>query len=130
MSANPVGLVPVQMLDGVGACLLGVAVPGLVARLLDGTGRVNAGLGAVMTFQVIGAALSPTLGGFVAERLGYSASFVVLGIVAFAALVLWVVTRPLNAASCGGAVGRGRAATSGLITSQASSAGCVPRHCR
>jgi MFS family permease len=44
------GLVPVQMLDGVGAGLLGVAVPGLVARILSGTGHVNAGLGAVHGF--------------------------------------------------------------------------------
>ena len=43
------GLAPVQVLDGLGAGLLGVAVPGLVARILAGTGHINAGLGAVMT---------------------------------------------------------------------------------
>jgi predicted MFS family arabinose efflux permease len=93
---GPIGLVPVQVLDGVGAGLLGVAVPGLVARILSGTGHVNAGLGAVMTMQGIGAALSPTLGGLVAERLGYAAAFAVLGAVALVALVLWTVTRPLT----------------------------------
>ena len=36
---GPIGLVPVQMLDGVGAGLLGVAVPGLTARILAGTGQ-------------------------------------------------------------------------------------------
>ena len=41
-----------------------------VARILSGTGHVNAGLGAVMTIQGIGAALSPALGGYIAERLG------------------------------------------------------------
>jgi MFS family permease len=91
------GLVPVQMLDGVGAGLTGVAVPGLVARILSGTGHVNAGLGAVMTMQGVGAALSPALGGYVAEKLGYSSSFFVLGAVALVALVLWIVTRPLTA---------------------------------
>ena len=70
---------------------------GLVARILSGTGHVNAGLGAVMTIQGIGAALSPTLGGYVAEKLGYSASFLVLGAVALVALVLWIVTRPITA---------------------------------
>jgi hypothetical protein len=39
--------------------MLSVAVPGLVARLLDGTGRINVGQGAVMTAQGIGASLSP-----------------------------------------------------------------------
>ncbi len=94
---GPIGLVPVQMLDGVGAGLLGVAVPGLVARILSGTGHVNAGLGAVMTMQGVGAALSPALGGYVAEKLGYASSFLVLGAVALVALVLWTVTRPITA---------------------------------
>jgi MFS family permease len=94
---GPIGLVPVQVLDGVGAGLLGVAVPGLVARILAGTGHVNAGLGTVMTMQGIGAALSPALGGFVAEKLGYAASFMVLGAVALVALVLWLATRRMTA---------------------------------
>jgi hypothetical protein len=94
---GPIGIVPVQVLDGVGAGLLGVAVPGLVARILAGTGHVNAGLGAVMTMQGVGAALSPTLGGYVAEKLGYPASFMVLGAVAVVALMLWVVARPMTA---------------------------------
>jgi MFS family permease len=98
---GPFGLVPVQVLDGVGAGLLGVAVPGLVARILAGTGHVNAGLGAVMTLHGLGAALSPALGGVVAERLGYAAAFLVLGVVALFALLLWVVTRPVTADACG-----------------------------
>ncbi|WP_371347361.1 MFS transporter [Ancylobacter sp. IITR112] len=75
-------LVPVQVLDGVGAGLLGVATPGLVARLLAGSGRFNLGLGFAMTAQGIGAALSTLLGGVVAQRLGYPAAFLVLGGVA------------------------------------------------
>jgi MFS family permease len=98
---GPIGLVPVQVLDGVGAGMLGVAVPGLVARILAGSGHVNAGLGAVMTMQGIGASLSTTLGGVVAEHLGYAAAFLVLGGVAIAALLLWIGTRPITAAACG-----------------------------
>jgi MFS family permease len=94
------GLAPVQILDGVGAGALGVAVPGLVARILAGTGHVNAGLGAVMTLQGIGAALSTTVGGVVAQRFGYSAAFLALGAIATAALVLWLLARPLMARAC------------------------------
>jgi predicted MFS family arabinose efflux permease len=101
---GPWGLVPVQMLDGVGAGLLGVAVPGLVARILSGTGHVNAGLGAVMTLQAVGAALSTTVGGIVAERYGYSAAFLALGAIAVVALVLWLVAKPLMAAADAGGV--------------------------
>jgi MFS family permease len=98
---GPIGLVPVQVLDGVGAGLLGVAVPGLTARILAGTGHVNAGLGAVMTLHGAGAALSPALGGVIAQRFGYSAAFLMLGAVAVLALLLWVVTRPMTAEACG-----------------------------
>src|SRR5216683_2343877 len=61
------GILPVQILDGVGAGMLGVATPGLVARILAGSGHVNAGLGAVMTFQAVGAASSPALAGLMGE---------------------------------------------------------------
>jgi MFS family permease len=98
-------LVPVQILDGVGAGLLGVAVPGLVARILAGTGHVNAGLGAVMTLQGIGAAFSTTIAGIVAERLGYSAAFLTLGAIAVLALLLWLAGTPLVLAACRGSKG-------------------------
>jgi MFS family permease len=97
---GPVGLLPVQILDGVGAGLLGVATPGLVARILHGTGHVNAGLGAVMTLQGIGAALSPALGGLVAQQFGYAAAFLALGGIALLALILWLGLRPVMAESC------------------------------
>jgi predicted MFS family arabinose efflux permease len=98
---GPWGLAPVQILDGFGAGTLGVAVPGLVARILAGTGHVNAGLGAVMTLQGIGAALSTTVGGVVAQHFGYSAAFLALGVIAAAALALWLLARPLMAPACG-----------------------------
>jgi predicted MFS family arabinose efflux permease len=97
---GPWGLWPVQILDGFGAGILGVAVPGLVARILAGTGHVNAGLGAVMTLQGVGAALSPTVGGLVAQRFGYPAAFLVLGAIAAAALALWLAARPIMSDVC------------------------------
>jgi MFS family permease len=98
---GPIGLGPVQVLDGVGAGLLSVAVPGLVARILAGTGHVNAGLGAVMTMQGVGAALSPALGGLIVEKVGYSAAFLALGGIAAVALAVWVMARPITAEACG-----------------------------
>jgi len=84
------GVWPVQILDGVGAGLQSVAVPGLVARLLDGTGRINVGQGVVMTAQGIGASLSPALGGWLAEDLGYPFAFYTLGCFAVVSLGLWI----------------------------------------
>jgi MFS family permease len=84
------GVYPVQALDGIGAGLQSVAVPGLVARIMNGTGRVNVGQGAVMTMQSIGASLSPALGGFIAQYLGYSAAFLILGSFAVGSVILWL----------------------------------------
>ncbi len=87
---NHWGVYPVQALDGVGAGLQSVAVPGLVARILNGTGRVNVGQGAVMTAQGLGAALSPAIGGWIAQDLGYSAAFLILGAFALVSIGLWI----------------------------------------
>ncbi|WP_314372356.1 MFS transporter [Sphingomonas paucimobilis] len=84
------GVWPVQALDGIGAGLQSVAVPGLVACLLNGTGRVNVGQGAVMTIQGVGASLSPAIGGWLAQELGYQVAFYTLGGFAVASLALWI----------------------------------------
>lgn len=52
---------PVQILDGVGAGLIGIATPIAVERILLGSGRFNVGLAAVMTVQGIGASSSNML---------------------------------------------------------------------
>ncbi|HSY21531.1 MAG TPA: MFS transporter [Polyangiaceae bacterium] len=95
------GVIPVQVLDGVGAGLQSVAVPGLVARILQGTGRVNVGQGAVMTVQGLGAALSPAIGGWIAEKTGYPAAFTILGSLAVVSLLLWTVFRVPLRSACG-----------------------------
>jgi predicted MFS family arabinose efflux permease len=97
---SPWGLVPIQILDGVGAGLLDVATPGLTARILAGTGHVNVGLGAVMTMQAVGAASSPALAGLIAQRLGYGSAFLALGAIATVALVLWLAATRIVAPAC------------------------------
>ena len=87
------------MMDGVAAGLVGVALPGLVASILRGSGHVNAGLGAVMAVQGVGAALSPALAGWVAQRFGYGPAFIALSVAAAVSLGLIVTHR----AECGGA---------------------------
>lgn len=82
-------LIPVQILDGIGAGLLGVALPGLVAQILRRSGHINIGLGAVMAIQGIGAALSPALGGMIAHHYDYSTAFIVLGAIAASGLLVW-----------------------------------------
>ncbi|QBR04060.1 MFS transporter (plasmid) [Paraburkholderia pallida] len=95
------GVWPVQTLDGIGAGLQSVAVPALVVRLLQGTGRVNVGQGVVMTVQGVGAALSPTLGGVLAQHFGYAAAFLVLGAVSTGSLALWLLFGTSLKKACG-----------------------------
>jgi MFS family permease len=87
---NKWGVYPVQMLDGVGAGLQSVAVPALVARILNGTGRINVGQGAVMTAQGLGASLSPAIGGWIAQEIGYASTFMILGAFALGSIALWI----------------------------------------
>ena len=84
------GVYPVQALDGIGAGLQSVAVPGLVARILNGTGRVNVGQGAVMTVQGLGASLSPAIGGWMAQGLGYGPAFLLLGALGMISVAVWI----------------------------------------
>ena len=79
-----------QVLDGIGTGLQTVAVPGMVARSLDGTGRINLGQGAVITVQGVGASLSPALGGWITQWIGYGPTFLLLGSFGIASLALWL----------------------------------------
>ena len=87
------GVVPVEILDGIGVGLQSVAVPGMVARSLYSTGRVNLAQGAVITIQGAGAAVSPALGGWIAQWVGYSPAFLILGGMGLLAAALWVAMR-------------------------------------
>jgi predicted MFS family arabinose efflux permease len=85
------GVVPVEILDGIGIGIQSVAVPGMVARALYGTGRVNLAQGAVITIQGAGAAFSPALGGWIAQWIGFSPAFLLLGALGLVAAAVWIV---------------------------------------
>lgn len=87
----PYILIPVQMLDGVGAGLMGVAVLGLTARILNGSGRINTGIGIIMTVQGIGASLSPSLAGTIAKYYHYNMAFLALSFIAVVGLSFWLI---------------------------------------
>ncbi|MBN7805233.1 MFS transporter [Agrobacterium rosae] len=84
---------PVQLLDGIGAGLLGIATPVAVERILKGTGRFNVGLASVMTVQGIGASLSNGVAGWLTTQGGYALSHIVGGGIAAIAIVLFIIFR-------------------------------------
>lgn len=89
---NLAGMVATQILDGVGAGITGVILPILVAIMLRGSGHINAALACVMTFGGIGAALSGSLGGFIAQYFGYFYAYIALACAAGVGLVLWIAS--------------------------------------
>ncbi len=84
---------PTQVLDGVGAGLLGIVTPVAVERMLKGTGRFNVGFAAVMTVQGIGASLSNVVAGWLVSVGGYSLSHIVAAGVAVIAFAVFFAFR-------------------------------------
>jgi MFS family permease len=93
-SDDPYWLLGVQLLDGIGAGLYGALFPLVVADIMEGTGRFNVALGAVLTAQGIGASLSTTVAGFIVVKAGYSAAFLALAAIAAAGLALFWLAMP------------------------------------
>ncbi|MHC2103320.1 MFS transporter [Methylobacterium sp. WL2] len=93
-TTNPYGLVAIQVLDGISASVLGVMVPLVVSDLTRGTGRFNLALGAVGTAMGVGAALSTSIAGIMADRLGSHSAFLGLAFMGFAAFMLVALIMP------------------------------------
>ena len=94
VSDDPVWLVAVQTLDGVGAGIFGALFPVVIADLTAGTGRFNVTQGALATVQGAGAAISAGLAGALIVVSGYSTTFVTLSGIAVAGLVLYLAAVP------------------------------------
>ena len=89
--SNEFVIFPVQALDGVGAGILGVAVPGLIASLFNGSGHINAALGLVMLLQGLGASFSPALAGAIVSHSSWSFAYMILAVIALCALFIWLI---------------------------------------
>jgi len=88
LSNSPLLVVPVQLLDGIGAGIFGVLASVIVADLTKGTGHYNVTRGLIITAQGIGAALSNILAGWIVHAAGYSAGFISLALIAGVGLVI------------------------------------------
>jgi MFS family permease len=89
---DPIGLVAIQVLDGVGAGIFGALFPVVVADVTEGSGRYNLAQGISAMAWGMGAALSNGVAGYVVEWVGYDAAFLFLaGCAVLALLVLWLM---------------------------------------
>lgn len=82
-TSDPYLIVAVQMLDGIAAAGMGIIVPLILADITRGTGRFNLAQGIVGTGAGVGAALSTTAAGYLADGFGMGTAF--LGLAAIAA---------------------------------------------
>jgi predicted MFS family arabinose efflux permease len=98
MVTDPAMIVAVQIFDGVSAAVLGVLVPLTVADLTRNTGRFNLVQGIIGCAMGIGASISTTLAGYLADRFStYSAFLVLDGVAVVGLLAVWLAmpeTRP------------------------------------
>jgi MFS family permease len=94
LSINPVYLVAVQLLDGIGAGIFDVVSVLVVADLTQGTGRFNLTQGALATATGLGAGLSNLVAGFVVKEAGFDAGFITLAAIAGAATLFFALAMP------------------------------------
>jgi MFS family permease len=108
LSDNTAWLIGVQLLDGIGAGLLGALFPVVVADLTRGSGHFAAAQGVVGTVHGIGAVTSMALAGQLVVRAGYDVAFLTLAtIAALGAVLFWLAmpeTKGVAAAVDGGIV--------------------------
>ncbi|HET6183980.1 MAG TPA: MFS transporter [Acetobacteraceae bacterium] len=89
---TPFLLPAIQILGGATTAVVGIMIPLIVADITQGTGRYNAALGVVLMCGLIGASLSTTVTGFLAQHLGFGAAFAGIAVVAaLATFAVWLL---------------------------------------
>jgi MFS family permease len=89
---DPVSIIAIQVFDGISAAVLGVLVPLTIADLTRNTGRFNLTQGIGGCAMGIGASISTTMAGFLADRFSSYVAFIGLDIVAAVGLLMiWLL---------------------------------------
>jgi MFS family permease len=84
--------VAAQAISGVSGAVFGVMLPLISADITRGTSHFNLCMGALGLAVSLGAGISTTLGGWIADTAGVQAAFAVLGVIgALATLAVWLV---------------------------------------
>jgi MFS family permease len=91
---SPYMLIAIQTLSGISAAVFGVMLPLLAADLTRGTGRLNLCMGVIGLAVFLGASLSTTLAGWMADTVGESAAFLALALAGAAGTALIWLAMP------------------------------------
>ena len=85
---NPAALVVIQALDGIAAACVGILVPLVAADIAGQSGRYNLTIGFIGLAIGVGATISTTLAGWIADACGTPAAYAALALVGLAAFLL------------------------------------------
>jgi MFS family permease len=91
---NPWLVIAVQLLDGISAATLGVLVPLILADVTRGSGHYNLAQAAVGAAVGLGASLSTTIAGYIADEMGSSTAFLFLAGIAGTGVLLVIGLMP------------------------------------
>jgi predicted MFS family arabinose efflux permease len=103
LTASPVAIVGIQLLDGVAAGIFGVISIIIASDLMRGTGRFNLAQGLTALAVGIGAGLSNLISGYIVQGFGYTAGFLSLAAVAVCALAFFAAFMPETGGEARGA---------------------------
>ncbi|HEY1795665.1 MAG TPA: MFS transporter [Stellaceae bacterium] len=91
---HPATLVLIQGLDGIAAACVGILVPLVAADVAAGSGRYNLSMGFIGLAIGVGATISTTLAGWIADAFGAPTAYVSLALVGVVAVLLAAVAMP------------------------------------
>ena len=91
---DPYLFVPIQMLDGISASVIGVLVPLVAADATRRNGGFALAQGIIGTAMGVGAAFSSTIAGWLTDHFGSTTAFEGLGLIAILGLVVAIVFMP------------------------------------
>lgn len=94
LTANPVLVVGFQALDGIAGAGLGVLMPLVAADVTAGTNRFNVCMGALALTGGIGATISTTLAGAIADGYGIAAAFIALAVAGLSGVLIAATVMP------------------------------------
>ena len=94
LTDDPASILAIQLLDGVGAGVLGVMAIVIVSDIAKGTGRFNFSLGMVALSQGIGSSLSNFMSGYIVDLYGFNTGFLSLAIIAVAGFTFFLIFMP------------------------------------
>lgn len=94
LTDNPILLLSIQFLDGIGAGIFGVIGVVIISDIAKGTGRFNFSLGLMALSQGIGASSSNFMAGYIVNNFGFNAGFITLACIAIIGLCFYGIFMP------------------------------------